>query len=51
MIWSQLATLDVADVGAVRTDLTPALLGDLAPKALDLAAQVRDDAGVLGDVV
>lgn len=41
----------MADVSSVRVELTSSLIGDLLLEPLDLAAQVRDDVGVLSDVV
>lgn len=47
-----LLTLDVADISPLRVHrLAARLLCDLFLQPLDLAAQVRDDVGVLGDVV
>lgn len=44
-------TLDVADVRPLRVELAAGLVSHFLLQPLDLAAQVRDDVGVLGDVV
>lgn len=44
-------TLNVADVCSVWIDLSTGLVCYLLLQPLNLAAQVRDDAGVLGDVI
>lgn len=49
--WGQVFTLDMADVSPVRVELATRLICDLLLEPLDLAAQVRDNVGVLSDVV
>lgn len=41
----------MADIGPVGGDLAACLVGDLLLESFDLAAKVRDDVGVLSDVV
>lgn len=43
--------MDVADVRPLGVELAAGLVGHFLLEPLDLAAQVRDDVGVLGDVV